>query len=146
MKKILLFILLLCTLKPASGQEIKVSGAVADNETKQGIPGANILIKGKLTGTVTNGSGEFELRTSVKPPFILVVSVIGYQKQEVEVADSGTPLTISLSPSIEIMDEMVFSASRMEENILQSPVTIEKMSIRDIQETSSVNFYDALQN
>ncbi len=146
MKKFLLFIFLLCTLKPASSQDIKISGTITDTDTKQGIPGANILIKGKLTGAVTNASGAFELRTSVKPPFTVIVSVVGYEKQEHEVADSNTPLTITLAPSTEIMDEMVFSASRMEENILQSPVTIEKMSIRDIQETSSVNFYDALQN
>ena len=59
MKRILLFILLLCTLKPASSQDIKISGTITDMETKQGIPGANILIKGKLTGTVTNASGAF---------------------------------------------------------------------------------------
>lgn len=44
------------------------------------------------------------------------------------------------------MDEVVFSASRVEESILQSPVSIEKMDLRDIRETASLTFYDALEN
>jgi iron complex outermembrane recepter protein len=146
MNKILLFVILLCLFKASYAQDTKISGTVSDLETKQGIPGANIIVKGKLTGAVTNASGDFELRTSVKPPFTIVISFVGYEKQALEITDTSAPILISLSPSIEIMDEMVFSASRMEENILQSPVTIEKMSLTDIRETPSANFYDALQN
>ena len=40
--------------------------------------------------------------------------------------------------------EVVVSASRMEENILRSPVSIEKMNLKDIQQISTANFYDGL--
>lgn len=42
--------------------------------------------------------------------------------------------------------EVVVSASRVEESILQSPVSIEKMDIRTIRDTPAATFYDALAN
>ena len=44
------------------------------------------------------------------------------------------------------MDEVVISASRVEENIMKSPVSIEKMDLKSIRESPSINFYDGLQN
>jgi iron complex outermembrane recepter protein len=127
MKKLLLFIIIPLTLNISLAQNIKISGTVSDSETKEGIPGANIIVKGKLTGTVTDASGNFELTTAVKPPFIIVISVVGYDKQEMEVSSAASSLSVSLVPSREIMNEVVFSASRVEESILQSPVSIEKL-------------------
>jgi outer membrane receptor protein involved in Fe transport len=145
MKRTLLFILLLTFFRISIAQNIKVAGTVTDSETHEGIAGANIIIKGKLTGTVTDAAGRFELNTAAKPPFTLVISVVGYEKQELEVNDAST-LTINLVPATEIMNEVVFSASRVEENILTSPVSIEKMDTKAIRETPSINFYDGLQN
>ena len=81
MKRTLLFILLLAFFKISLAQNIKVSGTVTDSETREGVPGANIIIKGKLTGTVTNAAGYFELSTAAKPPLTLAISVVGYEKR-----------------------------------------------------------------
>jgi iron complex outermembrane recepter protein len=145
MKRILLLIFLIPLFFKTAVAQSNVSGTVKDSETSEGIPGASIIIKGKLTGTVTDAEGHFELNTVVKPPFTLVVSVINYQKQEIEVTGSDA-LSISLAPSTEILNEVVFAASRVEESILESPVSIEKMDTRAIRETASPNFYEGLQN
>jgi outer membrane receptor protein involved in Fe transport len=126
--------------------QTSVSGTVTDTETKQPIPGASIMVKGKLAGTVTDASGKFEFTTTLTPPFTLVISLIGYQKQEVEWRDASTALAFSLAPADQNLDEVVFAASRVEESILQSPVSIEKMDGRAIRETPSMSFYDGLQN
>lgn len=44
------------------------------------------------------------------------------------------------------LDEIVISASRTPEKVKESPVTIERMSIRDIKKTASPSFYDGLEN
>ena len=49
------FALLLCT-SLALAQERTVSGTVSD-ETGQGLPGVNVLLKGTSQGTVTDASG-----------------------------------------------------------------------------------------
>ncbi|MDJ1500252.1 TonB-dependent receptor [Xanthocytophaga agilis] len=44
------------------------------------------------------------------------------------------------------LSEIVVSASRMEEKLLQSPVSIEKMSSRDIRFSAQPSYFDALEN
>ncbi len=45
-----------------------------------------------------------------------------------------------------ILNEVVVSASRMQETILQSPVSIEKMNYQTIKEMPSLSFYEGLQS
>jgi outer membrane receptor protein involved in Fe transport len=116
------------------------------DEKDQPVAGANVVIKGRLSGSVTDSNGKFEVYTSVAPPFKIVISTIGYQRQELEVQNAVSTFTVKLVEGSEVMDEVVFSASRVEESILESPVSIEKMTSRDIRETASVTFYDGLQN
>jgi len=45
-----------------------------------------------------------------------------------------------------VLDEVVVSASRTPEKVLQSPVTIERMGIKEIKKTASPSYYDGLEN
>lgn len=147
MKKNLLWIyFLLSTCAVAFAQNAKISGTIIDAETKEPVPGASIALTDQLIGTYTDRNGSFELSVTVSFPFSITISSVGYQKQEIEVSDSNQPLSISLKSKSELMDEVVFSASRIEESILESPVSIEKMDVKAIQETPSMNFYEGLQN
>jgi iron complex outermembrane recepter protein len=144
MKYILLSFFLSITIG-LFGQTQKFKGTITD-ENNNPVAGANILIKGKIMGTVSQSDGQFELATTVNPPFTIVISMVGYQKQEIEITASSSNIQIKLLESSEVMDQIVVSASRVEESILQSPVSIEKMDLGDISQTASVNFYDALEN
>ena len=46
----------------------------------------------------------------------------------------------------EQLDEIVISASRTPEKVKESPVTIERMTLKDIKKTASPSFYDGLEN
>jgi TonB-linked SusC/RagA family outer membrane protein len=59
-----------------------VRGRVTDAQTREPLPGVNIIIKNTSTGTSTNSSGEFEL-TVPSLADTLIVSYIGYQRQEI---------------------------------------------------------------
>lgn len=146
MKKYLLLVLLFISYAYAFAQETKLGGSIKDKDSQEPVAGANILIKGKVTGTVTDAQGNFQLTTSVQPPFTLIVTYIGYERQEIEVKDADQSISINLTPKAELMSEMVVSASRVEENILLSPVSIEKMDAKLVRETPSMSFYDGLQN
>ncbi|MBA4853162.1 TonB-dependent receptor [Emticicia sp. BO119] len=125
-------------------QKTLVRGKVSDIETQKPLVGASIAIKGKVAGTITNTEGNFELNTTL--PVILVVSMIGYERQEIVVNSETSLLNISLKAGSEDLNQVVVSASRIEESILRSPVSIEKMDARSIQQSPSPNFYDALLN
>lgn len=145
MKAVLLLFLLWITIK-SPGQNTQVNGNIYDQGSKDPVIGANIAVKSKLVGTTTDANGNFVLTTVAKLPYILVISSIGYQKFEIEVVDASQFLSIGLNPKSQLLDEVVISASRVEENILKSPVSIEKMDTKAIRETPSFSFYEGLQN
>ncbi len=130
---------------PVSGQDsFVIKGKVSDKDTGEPLIGVNIVIKEKLTGTISDIDGKFELKTKTQPPFTLVFSIVGYEVVEREITGNSNYLDIEMKEKVILGQEVVVSASRVEESILQSPVSIEKMSILDIQQSSSANFYDGL--
>jgi len=124
-----------------------ISGKVTDTANDEPLVGVNILVKGKVIGTITNLDGEFSLTINDVPPLTLVVSSVGYNAQEVEITEAQTTgLMVQLSEQTILGQEVVVSASRVEESILKSPVSIEKMDIRDIQSAAAPSFYDQIVN
>src|ERR1700681_1325109 len=62
------------------GLTIEISGQVID-QRKQPLPDVSVLVKGTVTGAITNLSGVFVLRARTKLPLILVFSSIGFQQR-----------------------------------------------------------------
>src|SRR5204863_6016808 len=125
---------------------IEISGQVVDHEKNAPLSDVSVQIKGSVTGTITDNTGTFILRTRQKLPFTLVFSSVGFKPQELEVKSLGSKLQVALSTQIVLGNEVVVTASRVAESILKSPVAIEKLDIRTIKETPAPSFYDALEN
>ncbi|MBP6557022.1 MAG: TonB-dependent receptor, partial [Flavobacterium sp.] len=142
--KIYLFIvsLLFCGI---TYSQTSISGSVKDSKS-QPIPGANVKVVGESTGTTTDSNGNFSLSTTKKPPFDIEVSSVGYGSSTVSVTSNNQNVTVSLSEQETQLDEIVVSASRAPEKVRESPVTIERMTIKDIKKTASPTFYDGLEN
>ena len=125
---------------------IEISGQVVNSEKSEPLPDVSVQIKGSVTGTITDKTGSFLLRTKQKLPFTLVFSSIGFKPQELEVKSLGSKLQVAMVTQTVLGNEVVVTASRVAESILKSPVAIEKLDIRAIRETPAPNFYDALEN
>ncbi|MEX2591314.1 MAG: carboxypeptidase-like regulatory domain-containing protein [Anditalea sp.] len=124
-----------------------ISGTVTDADTGEPLIGVNILVKGQVMGTISDVQGKFSLNVNQNPPLTLVFSMVGYTSQEVEVSNNNVPnMSINLSEQFILGQEIVVSASRMEESILQSPVSIEKMDILEIRNTPADTYYKAIGN
>ena len=123
-----------------------ISGTVTDSGTKETLVGVNIIVKGKVIGTITDLSGKFTLNVNQAPPFTLVFSMVGFNSKEVEVTGGMSNLSVELAESSIMGQEVVISASRVEESIMKSPVSVEKMDIIAIREVPQASFYDALNN
>lgn len=125
---------------------IEISGKVTDQEKNLPLSDVSVQIKGTVTGTITNSTGGFVLRTKTQLPFTLVFSSIGFKQQELEVKTLGSNFQVALSTQTVLGSEVVVTASRVAESILKSPVAIEKLDVRTIKETPAPSFYDALEN
>ena len=85
----------------AFAQQITVKGIVKDT-TGEPVIGANVVVKGTTTGTITDFDGNFQL--SAKQGDIIVVSFIGYQPKELP---ATTQMNVILKDDTEILDEVV---------------------------------------
>lgn len=123
-----------------------ISGSVKEAKTGEPIPGANVKVVGKSIGTTSDFDGNFSLKIAQTPPFTLEVSLIGFSSMKVEITNNNQTVKVLLDEAATALDEVVVSASRTPERILESPVTIERMDVREIKNTSSPTFYDGLEN
>ena len=123
-----------------------VTGTVKDAKTGETLPGANIKVARKAVGTSTDFDGNFVLKVTDTPPFTLEFSMIGYQISKVDITENNQKVAVTLIENETSLDEIVVSASRTPERIMESPVTIERMDARAIKNTSAPSFYDGLEN
>lgn len=123
---------------------LQLSGRVVDAQSDTPLEGVSVVVKGQPVGVSTGSDGMFELKAPGSPPFVLVFSHIGYATKEVSVEANQADMRIILQPESILGQEIVIAASRMEENILESPVSIEKMNAAAIREVATPAFYDAL--
>jgi hypothetical protein len=122
-----------------------IKGKVTD-ELAVPIPGASIVIVGEAVGTTADNDGNFTLTTQKNPPFTIEISSIGFASKRFDIRSKNQTVSASLSEDNQELGEVVVSASRAPERILESPVTIERMSMKEVKNTTSPTFYEGLEN
>ncbi|MDD2797639.1 MAG: TonB-dependent receptor [Bacteroidales bacterium] len=99
-----LVLLSLCLFFSINLSAKKITGLVTDGDFKEPVIGANILIKGKTLGTVTDINGNYVLEVS--PNDVLVFSYIGLENKEIKVGESNV-LNVVLTSHSELLKEVV---------------------------------------
>ena len=125
-------------------QGVTINGSVKNNATGEAVSSVSITVKGAAEGTYTNDRGNFSFTVNKQPPLILVVSSIGYQLKEITVNNASDHVLINLTPQSTLGQEVVVSATRTPSRILESPVTIERISAANIRNSAEVSYYDIL--
>ena len=136
---------LLLMISIAASSQTTISGTVRNSTNKESIPFATVSIKGSNAGTFTDDKGSFKLTTSHALPLTLVISSVGFAAKEVAVSGAGS-IEVNLDPGSSLGSEVVVSASRVPERILESPVSIERMNVGAIRASAAPNYYDGVAN
>lgn len=131
---------------PLFAQSTIITGTVRNSLNNDVVPAVSITIKGSTSGTFTDEKGNFRLTTDQALPLTLVFSSIGYEEQEVSVTNAATALVVNLNPTSTMGVEVVVSASRVAERILESPVSIERMGAGMVRQAAAPSFYQGLAN
>jgi len=105
--------------------------------TSQGnspVIGASVKVQGTYTGTSTNNDGSFQLNVSFdKVPVVLEISSIGFETQKISLNGPNSAVKVQLKEAVQNFDEVIVSASRVQERILEAPVTVTQVSAKQIQ-------------
>jgi len=140
MKKLLLFLIFLGSLF-TSAQTI-IEGTVFD-EYLEPFPNA-IISSSSSNKTTSNFEGVFTLEV-INLPVTLTISSLGYSSEKITITDKSNDINIILKETY-ALNQIIISASRIPERIMESPVTIERVGGKFINNTASPNFYEGLKN
>lgn len=122
-------------------QAKKVTGNVSDAEGP--IIGASVVEKGNPgNGTVTDLDGNFTL--NVKPGSTIVITYIGYQKQEIAVGNQSN-ISVTMKTDDKTLDEVVVVGYGVQKKKLVTGSTIEVKG-DDIQKMNTTQVLGALQS
>ena len=122
-------------------QSKKVTGNVSDAEGP--IIGASVVEKGNAgNGTVTDLDGNFSL--NVKPGATIVITYIGYQKQEIVVGNQSN-LNVTMKTDDKTLEEVVVVGYGVQKKKLVTGSTIEVKG-DDIQKMNTTQVLGALQS
>ncbi|GGZ14572.1 SusC/RagA family TonB-linked outer membrane protein [Echinicola pacifica] len=121
----------------------EITGVVLDEEGMP-IPGASILIKGTMVGSVTDLDGRFSLDLDGDPSGkVLVVSFIGFESKEVTVG-SETELSIVMSSSTMALNEIVVTAFGLERDKKALGYTVQAVKGDELTEAQNPNIVNSL--
>ena len=127
----------------AFAQNVTINGNVRNSNTKEGSGAVSVIIKGNEGGTFTDDKGNFRL-TVKKIPVTLLISSVGYELQEVTVSNASSLVQVEFKPSNALGQEVVVAANRVPQKIMESPVSIERVSAANIRNSPAANFYDVV--
>jgi len=117
MKKYWVLTLFIIGSFASNAQSGMFRGFVKDKETNEGIPYANVSLKGAGIGGVTNLDGYFQISKIPSGEYDVVVSFIGYETQNFKLdinKDNIITKTIFLEQSSEVLDDIVLNIERQE--------------------------------
>jgi outer membrane receptor protein involved in Fe transport len=125
-------------------QNVTVTGRISSTATGENVSNVSVKVKDGTIGTTTDANGSFSLSVP-SLPVTLVITSVGYETQEIRV-NSATPVVVNFVPSAIIGQEVVVSASRTPQRILEAPVTVDRVSAVTIRNAPSANYYDYVGN
>jgi iron complex outermembrane recepter protein len=126
-------------------QRKEIKGHVKDMDTNEPLIGMAVFIKGTGLGVSTDLEGNFSLIVGEPLPVTLVISGLGFQQREIFIDNLTPAIQVNLKQVLLNAEEVVITASRMEEAIMTSSVAIEKLTIRDLRESPSPSLFDAIE-
>ncbi len=131
-KNLITIILCLCAWS-SSAQNIK--GTIR-NENGKAVSFANVSVLNSPIGTVADEKGSFSL-TLNKGTNKIQFSAVGYatKVQEITVVENTTSVDIILSENTQVLGEVIVTANKREEDIVNVSTSITSLSAKKIEDT-----------
>ena len=127
----------------AFAQNVTINGNVRNSNSKEGSGAVSVIVKGEDIGTFTDDKGNFRI-TVKKLPVTLLISSVGYELQEVTVSNVAQTLQVEFKPTNILGQEVVVAANRVPQKIMESPVSIERISAANIRNSPVASFYEVV--
>lgn len=125
-----------------------LKGRVITSTDSSAIPGATVYLKGDHSvATMADDKGNFELNIKDKQqngPLVIVISSVGFQQQEITVADPSAPLTVVLQETNKSLTEVVVTALGIRKEKKAVPFSVTEVQGSEFTKAREVNIANAL--
>lgn len=132
--------LTLFTCASALAQERKVTGTVTSADDNSPMPGVNVVVQGKTTGTITDASGNFSI-TVPGNDAVLVFSFIGYNPQNITVGGQSN-ISVRMATAATQLAEIVVTSlgiKRERKALTYSAQTVDVARLTESRELNAIN-------
>lgn len=139
MKKIYhILILPLLIASSAAFSQTKINGVITDS-LKETLTGAVAFVKGSSNAVTSDENGRFEISTFKNLPITIVVQLVGYKTQEIEITEAPTtPLAVVLKYN-NTLNEVTITSRRRKELAQDVPIPITIVSGSSIDDAGAFN-------
>lgn len=124
----------------AFAAKVKVTGTVTD-ASGEPLIGVSVIVKGTTQGVSTNIDGAFSI--DAEPGSTLAVTYIGYQPREIKVV-GVTPLNIVLEESSKALDEVVVTALGIKKEAKSLSYNVQAIKSDEVTRVADANFVNNL--
>ena len=134
MKKIIFSLLLCFSLYGNSQERFTLSGTIVEEQGRETLIGANIIIEDLNTGTISNEYGFYSI-TLNKGIYEVTISNIGYSslKQTISL-DQNVSMDFTLTEEIESLDEVIIESNVEALNIKSPQMSVNSLSATSIKQ------------
>jgi outer membrane receptor for ferrienterochelin and colicins len=126
----------------------KITGNIFDSKSSSPLYGVNILVKNTFIGTSTDVSGGFIIDNLVEGKYTLLISMIGYKRQMISnlelFSGTSTEIDIELEQDVLASPSIVVTATRKEQDVMESPLSVSVLGPRQIADKSAVSLAEVL--
>lgn len=142
MKKLLLAAIMCCMVNVVCAQ-LGLRGKVV-NDSGEPVAGANVWVEYTNIGTSTNENGEFELKKIPDNKSYLRASAMDYNGERKEISSSVDYYVLTLKKSPLKLNEVVVSGTGTHNRLKNSPITIDVISKRELDNANIPTFENAM--
>ena len=138
MKHIYKILLPILIINATAFSQTKINGTVTDS-LKEPLPGAVAFVKGSSNAVTSDENGKFEISTFKSFPITILIQLIGYKTQEVEITEVPiTPLAVVLKYN-NTLNEITITSRRRKELAQDVPIPITVVSASAIDDAGAFN-------
>lgn len=148
LRRLFIILGLMLFAAPAAAQSGSIIGRVTEATTGRPVAGARVEARtsGALAGgATTDDNGQFRIVNLAAGTYSLTTARIGYQFQRVEGVQVGTGIAtadVTMPPLASILDQVVTTASRAPEKVLDAPASVSVVNEKEINGRPSITVTD----
>ena len=118
-------------------QKGDLTGTITDNKGKP-LPGATVQLLNTSFGTITDGQGKFVIGNVPNGTYTAVISIVGFEKykRSIEVKGASINMRVSLTESVNKLEEIVVMGKTEARELSEEPITITALDARPVREQS----------